>query len=184
MPPAKTNGPAKQSRGQDGSYTRERADTVLTSLEAGQPLKQSAADAGLSPSTVRRWVTDDRDGFAERYARARLAGADAQFDELHEWEREVLTGNLEPNSARVAIDSRKWRLSKMRPERYSDRQQVDHHHTGHVTHEHGPTSSLMSQLRGDSGDTSGPKRIGSQSRALDSQRSEASETDSESHSEG
>jgi transposase len=147
MPPAKTNKPGKQHGGKATAYTQQRADTVIAGMEAGQSVKQSASDVGVSASTVWQWVTEDRNGFAARYARARLVQADVQFEELQDLERELLAGNLDSQNARVAIETRKWRLSKMRPEQYSDKHQVDV--SGKVAHAHAHQHQVQQEARPD-----------------------------------
>src|SRR5690606_8051201 len=60
----------------------------------------------------------DRDGFSERYARARELGYEVMADELIEiadggsddWQRD-----------RLRVDARKWLLAKALPKRYGDR---------------------------------------------------------------
>src|SRR5690606_35387334 len=61
---------------------------------------------------------DDREGFAEQYARARNIGYEVMADELIEiadggsddWQRD-----------RLRVDARKWLLAKALPKRYGDR---------------------------------------------------------------
>jgi hypothetical protein len=93
---------------------------------------------------------------ASRVAQGRLHGIDLAYDVLLELERRVLepsyienpnyTGekdsreprmiqnheHLSPNAAARAMTSIQWRLSRMRPDRYGDRIQVDNNTT--VTH--------------------------------------------------
>jgi hypothetical protein len=60
------------------------------------------------------------------YGRAREEGAHHDFDRLRDLEQELLAGKLDPQAARVAIDSIKWRLSKQLPRIYGDRQTIEH----------------------------------------------------------
>lgn len=87
---------------------------------------------------------------AERYLRARQAKADKLFEEMQDIERRMQVPRklpnpefdtsqkagpdnpreienpeyLDPNTARVLLDSIKWRLAKMKPEKYADRQHI------------------------------------------------------------
>jgi hypothetical protein len=99
-------------------------------------------------STVRRWVVDDREGFAAQYARARDLGLDAFADATLELadtplvctktktkgkgedkEVEVTTGdNVE--RARLSVEYRKWYMSKMAPKKYGDKLEIG----GSITH--------------------------------------------------
>ena len=38
----------------------------------------------------------------------------------------VLTGDVEPNKARVAIDALRWTASKLKPKTYSERMALNH----------------------------------------------------------
>jgi hypothetical protein len=56
-------------------YTAELAERVLQGLLNGRPLRDICLDDGMpAASTVRLWVSVDRDGFAGRYRRARASG--------------------------------------------------------------------------------------------------------------
>lgn len=79
-------------------------------------------------STVREWVTDDRNGFAAQYARARDIGLDAIADEIIEIvdEEPGTTDMGATDSGRVAdkrlrFDARRWYLSKLAPKKYGDK---------------------------------------------------------------
>lgn len=69
-------------------------------------------------STVRLWVTDDRNGFSTQYTRAR----EAQMDALAEDILEIADGpDADVNRARLRVDTRKWLMSKIAPKRFGDR---------------------------------------------------------------
>jgi hypothetical protein len=56
--------------------TAELAETVLERLMDGRTLPDVCRDDGMpAAETIRRWVLDDREGFAARYLRARQIGA-------------------------------------------------------------------------------------------------------------
>jgi hypothetical protein len=60
----------------------------------------------------------DIDGFASKYAAARMRQLEAWSDQLL-----VIADNdlLEPNDRRVKIDTRKWLMSKLHPAKYGER---------------------------------------------------------------
>lgn len=100
--------------------TKEKIQKVLALMAEGQSVRKSCADAEISCSTFLKYV----DG--EQYARARDAQADAQFDEMVDLEEKCRDGFLDPQAFRALLDSRKWRLARMRPKLYGDRATVDH----------------------------------------------------------
>src|SRR5258708_1363452 len=61
--------------GRPPRYTAEIAERLLSQLAGGRSLGAVCRDQGMPPrSTVLQWVTDDREGFAARYRRARTIG--------------------------------------------------------------------------------------------------------------
>lgn len=68
--------------------------------------------------TVLEWVKDDREGFAERYARARESGAYVMADELLEIADD---GAEDVQRSRLKADTRKWLLSKVVPRVFGDK---------------------------------------------------------------
>ena len=56
-------------------YTRELADVICQRLASGEALKAICREDEMPSSrTVRKWVTKDVNGFAERYTQARELG--------------------------------------------------------------------------------------------------------------
>ena len=102
------------------------------------------------------WLADpELEEFARQYARARINATSADYLDLHRYEAAVTAPKRLPNPAypaweaagrrgteppadipnpayldaqhaRVVMDSIKWRLSKMRPDLYGDRLNLDH----------------------------------------------------------
>lgn len=120
-------------------YSEDTAAEICHRLSIGETLRQICRSPGMpAASTVCLWVTDDREGFAERYARARELGIEAIAEEIieisddgsNDWmTREGKDGegtsyavNGEHVSrSKLRADSRRWLLSKLRPEKYGDR---------------------------------------------------------------
>lgn len=83
------------------------------------------------------WVVDDREGFAAKYARARDIGIDSMADETIAISDDgsndtylddagiVRTNSDVVQRSKLRVDTRKWYLSKIAPNRYGDRLQVD-----------------------------------------------------------
>jgi hypothetical protein len=125
--------------GRPSVYTHEVADEILQRLAAGESLRGICeGDAMPAASTVATWVIDDREGFAERYARARRVQA------LH-WAEEIVAiaddgtndvtvdadGNERTDHdaiqrSRLRVDTRKWLLSKVLPKVYGEKVAVAH----------------------------------------------------------
>lgn len=100
-----------------------RIDKVLELVASGQSLRQACKAVGIKRPTFLREASIDKN-LADQYARAREAQADAHFDEMAELEAECREGQLDPQAFRALLDSRKWRLARMRPRVYGDRVDV------------------------------------------------------------
>ena len=102
-------------------WKKKAIENVLGAICAGQSLRSvcRADDHTPSVTSFLKWVSDEPE-LAERYARARNIQADLIFDEMASLEEKVLDGQLEPQAYRVAMDTRKWRLGRMMPQKYGD----------------------------------------------------------------
>lgn len=126
----------RKPRGQPLTYTKAVADDICARLATGESLRGICRDEGMPPeSTVRRWVLEDHDGFAARYARARDMGLDSLADEILEISNTPQVGTKTVSKAtgvevteadmiehrRLQVDARKWYLAKLAPKKYGDK---------------------------------------------------------------
>jgi hypothetical protein len=119
-------------------YTPEIAETILEQLQDGMSLVQiCAADGMPSRGAVQWWVTNDHDGFASRYARARETGlalleddllsiADDGRNDTYVVDGEERTNHDVVNRSKLRLDARKWLLSKRMPKVFGDRVAMEH----------------------------------------------------------
>jgi hypothetical protein len=109
----------KKSAASKPSKPREnrsaRIGKALEFIASGESVRKSCEMAGIAAMTF----LDNVDGV--QYARARDAQADCHFDEMADLERECREGTLDPQAFRALLDSRKWRLARMRPQVYGDK---------------------------------------------------------------
>lgn len=122
-------------------YTEELAAEVLRRLSTGESLRRICRDEEMPHRcTVHEWVTNNVEGFADRYARAKDVGLDEMADELidisDETETRLISGGpeeeprlaLDPTGVarnKLRVDTRKWYLAKLASKKYGDKQQVD-----------------------------------------------------------
>jgi hypothetical protein len=103
-------------------FTEERATTICDRIAKGESLKAICGDAKMpSETTVRNWLKDNAE-FVRQYACAREAQADFYADEIVTIADEATDANI----ARVRIDARKWKASKLAPKKYGDRLELEH----------------------------------------------------------
>ncbi len=124
----------KRPHGRPLTYTRDVANLICAKMSAGASLRSICAADGMPPaSTVRGWVVQDIDGFAERYARARDEQMANMAEELLEIAddgsrdyKKDADGRDVPDydhiqRSKLRVDTRKWLLSKLMPKVYGDK---------------------------------------------------------------
>lgn len=126
--------------GRPSIYTKELADKICARLAQGESLRIICRDEEIpASSTVYLWVLENREGFSEKYARAREMQAEVLFDEILEiaddGSNDLMTitkgketYNVEDkevtNRSRLRVDSRKWYLSKVLPKKFGEKVDV------------------------------------------------------------
>jgi hypothetical protein len=118
-------------------YTEAIAAEICERIAKGETLAQICRDEHMpARRTVVDWALNDHEAFAARYAQAREAQIDHWADEITEiadngsndWmRRETQSGRITmivdqeaAARSRLRIDTKKWLLSKLKPERYGE----------------------------------------------------------------
>lgn len=119
-------------------YDAELGAEICDRLVDGESLRKIClSDHMPAASTVFKWLAENAD-FAEQYARARDAQADALADEIldiaddgsNDWmaEHDEKNGSDYNGDAvarsKLRVDARKWIAAKLKPKKYGDRQLV------------------------------------------------------------
>jgi hypothetical protein len=116
-------------------YTPELADFILDELADGRTLAELCGDPDMpAAGTVRLWVIENREGFAERYTTARQFGDDIMADQTidivddrhHDWilrrkpngETEMILDPHRIRRTRLRFMARRWLLSKALQRKY------------------------------------------------------------------
>lgn len=109
------------------NWTDDVEQEILERIMGGDPISKicgsGRADFLPSESAFYRHLSKSSE-FWEKYARAREAQAHREVEEI----REIADGatNEDYNVARLKIDARKWRASKMAPKKYGDKLDLNH----------------------------------------------------------
>ena len=107
-------------------YSPEIASEICERLAIGESLRTiCSSDPSKFPTetAVRKWATEDVNGFSSHYASAREKGLDAMADlclQISD-EAQLAETSEQIQAARLRVDTRKWYLSKLAPKRYGDR---------------------------------------------------------------
>lgn len=118
-------------------YSPNLADEICTLLASGKSLRTICFLSNMpSQDAVFKWLFKNKD-FAEKYAQAREAWADAVFEEILEIsdaseldtttnERGTEVANHEWIArSRLRVDTRKWALARMSPKKYGEKTTTD-----------------------------------------------------------
>lgn len=134
--------------GRPSAFSAEIADAICERLIGGESLRTICGDDAMpAASSVFKWLRQHPD-FAEQYARAREAQADALVEDIIEIADDGRSdfrvdgqGNERVDAehiqrSRLRVDTRKWLMAKLAPKKYGDK--IDLNHGGAVatlTHE-------------------------------------------------
>lgn len=120
----------KRKIGRPSKYSDEMAEKICEKIANGRSLRSICAEDGMpTTSTVCKWLIENKE-FSEQYARAREEQADSFADEIIDIADSVAPEAGEVAKAKLQIDARKWKASKMAPKKYGDK--VEQQITGNL----------------------------------------------------
>ncbi len=111
--------------------TRAAFSRICSSIIEGDSLRKAAKTEGLSASTVLYWVKKDK-AAKEEYERACEWRIELYADmitdllnEAHEAALDIRHGRERLQAIKIKIDTIKWQLSKLLPQRYGEATQIE-----------------------------------------------------------
>ena len=106
--------------------TPENAARIIELLSDGLSLRKVAREIGCNEAAIRQGEREDV-AFATQYAGARDAYHEAVARELIDLADDAREDDTaKTNAYRLAIDTRKWVLSKVLPKKYGDKLDLNH----------------------------------------------------------
>lgn len=102
------------------AMTAERAEEVINKIYLGLSLRGIFNNDSAEMRKFYEYLTENPE-LQQQYDRAQTAKAELLVDEIIE----IADNEFDPNRARVQVDARKWYASKMRPEKYGERIDVN-----------------------------------------------------------
>lgn len=132
--------------GRPSTYSDEIADQICDEIIRGASLYRLCERDGFpGERTVYQWL-DKNPEFAQKYMRARELQQDREADKIVD----IADAAEDANLARLQIDARKWRASKLAPKKYGDR--LDLNHSGAIeTISDAQLDTRLSELLGKAG---------------------------------
>jgi hypothetical protein len=105
------------------SFDPALVHAIFRRLAKGEYLELICEEPDMPEAdTLMKWITVN--GLSRTFAQARAQGIDAKFAEL-----ERLADSATEDTAqavRLQVDTRKWMLSKLKPEKYGDKLAIEH----------------------------------------------------------
>lgn len=95
-------------------------NAALDLIADGSSVRTACLQSGIDKGTFLRLVDGDL------YEKARDACADAHFQDMVDDELACRDGKIDPQAFKAILDSKKWRLARMKPKIYGDRTAVEH----------------------------------------------------------
>ncbi len=113
--------------GRPTEYTDDEADTICAWVMEGGSLRAYCRTTGRAAKTVYQWMREDAQ-FAARYSRACEDRADSLTDDgLERVDAAAVNPTIEGvAAAKLQWEARKWLSSKLRPQKWGDKQMVEH----------------------------------------------------------
>jgi hypothetical protein len=124
------------ARGERRQPDEETITHVLTEIAAGRAIRNILAKdtdqtQNLNVREWYEWLKAD-ESLVKRYARACEDRAHSRNDEISEIIEKMMSKQIDPNTARVAIDAIKWQMSKENA-KFADRVEVSGSGVGGLT---------------------------------------------------
>ena len=125
-------------RGRPTAFNPETAEAICVLVAEGSSFESACETLGVNVSTAYRWMLA-QPGFREELYRARQVRGDWAFGEqildiadnaADDWSYNEKTGKLLMNKelvlrSKIRIEARQFHMSRLHPQQWGDRQQVD-----------------------------------------------------------
>lgn len=105
-------------------------DGILNDIRNGNSIVKACKDRGFGTQTFYDYLKENPD-LEENYARAREDRGDCCIDKIVELMKDLKTGKIDSQTARVLIDTEKWIAAKFNG-RYGDKQNIEHSGTVNI----------------------------------------------------
>lgn len=109
--------------GRPSEYTEERAGEICQWIVNGKSLVSYCRQHAMGIETVYRWLRTHAE-FRDRYAQAHEDRADTLADQMLDIADTRGMSMEDAQMAKLAVETRKWIASKLRPQKYGERQET------------------------------------------------------------
>ena len=96
-------------------------DDIINNIIDGKSVRSILSRKNMPTFvTLLKWIEEDESKM-KQYARAKEESGDTDADNVNSIAERVLSGEIDPQAARVAIDAYKWSAGKKKPKKYGDK---------------------------------------------------------------
>lgn len=99
-------------------------DDILEDVSNGMSIVKACKSRGVSTRTFYDLI-EVNDKIKQTYTRAREDRGDICTDKIEEYQTMLLKGRIDANTARVLIDTEKWKAGKFNQRMYGDKQDIN-----------------------------------------------------------
>ena len=105
---------------------------IINDVANGMSVVKACKDRHISTQSFYDYIETDKK-LKETYTRAREDRGDTCTDKIEEYQKKLLHGEIDAQTARVLIDTEKWKAGKFNQRMYGDKIDQNIHHSGSVT---------------------------------------------------
>ena len=105
-------------------------DDMMIDVGNGMSIVKACKDRGISTRSFYDLI-ETREDLKQTYTRAREDRGDTCTDKIEEYQKKLERGEIDAQTARVLIDTEKWKAGKFNQRMYGEKQSIEH--SGSVT---------------------------------------------------
>lgn len=104
---------------------QDNFDDIIDDVANGMSVVKACKDRNISTRSFYDYIETDEE-LKQTYTRAREDRGDTCTDKIEEYQRKLEHGEIDAQTARVLIDTEKWKAGKFNQRMYGDKQEITH----------------------------------------------------------
>jgi hypothetical protein len=104
---------------------QDNFEDIINDVANGMSVVKACKDRHISTQSFYDYIETD-EKLKETYTRAREDRGDTCTDKIEEYQRKLEHGEIDAQTARVLIDTEKWKAGKFNQRMYGDKQEITH----------------------------------------------------------
>ena len=104
---------------------QDNFDDIIDDVANGMSVVKACKDRHISTQSFYDYIETD-EKLKETYTRAREDRGDTCTDKIEEYQKKLERGEIDAQTARVLIETEKWKAGKFNQRMYGDKQEINH----------------------------------------------------------